>query len=211
MKLGEIKLEALRIMNINNDSVLLLERIDSMINEKKYAKYLHNITKSINKAIDYINHRKVSSQHSINMSDLSITYGAKNNRFDVSTIPNFMSVARIVYEDSNNYLEKVPYDKIGNLIALSKIYQPENLTLIFDVKIPSVTDAIGDDDEVPGLSDELARLIPYYIKFDLYQEDEPDLAMNSKATFEQGVEALRTYDEPQDVFVIDKIYSSEDC
>ena len=98
MKLGEIKLEALKIMNINNDSVLVLENMDAILGEKRYAKYLNNMFNCINKAIDVINHKKILPQNRIEMSELEVKQGAINNRFDVSSIHDFMSISRIVYE-----------------------------------------------------------------------------------------------------------------
>ena len=84
------------------------------------------------------------------------------------------------------------------------------LSLIYDSKIANITDANSDKEEIPGLPENLARLIPYYIKFELYQEDEPDLALNAKGTFDQGIESLRVYDDVQEEFNIENVYSSED-
>lgn len=211
MKLGEIKLEALRIMNINNDSDLLVERMSSILGEKRYAKYLNNMFNSINKAIDYINHRKVLPQNCVELTSLPIEEGNVFNKFDISSIADFLSVDRVVYEDNFvNYSESIPYTRVGNKIRILKKFLPEFLTLIYDTKVANITENLRDEDEVPGLKDEFARLIPYYIKFELYQEDEPDLAINAKNTFDQGIESLREYDKSQEVFNIEKIYSSED-
>ena len=210
MKLGEIKLEALKIMNINNDSVLVLENMDAILGEKRYAKYLNNMFNCINKAIDVINHKKVLQKERVEMANLLIQQSGVNNRFDVSSIEDFMSVSRIVYEDENNYQERVPFEREGKLIVISNKYLPENLIMVYDTKIENITASIRDTDDVPGLTDELARLIPYYIKFELYQEDEPDLALTARNTFDQGIEYLRTYDEEFESFNIEKVYSSED-
>ena len=210
MKLGEIKLEALKIMNINNDSVLVLENMDAILGEKRYAKYLNNMFNCINKAIDVINHKKVLQKERVEMANLLIQQSGVNNRFDVSSIEDFMSVSRIVYEDENNYQERVPFEREGKLIVISNKYLPENLIMVYDTKIENITASIRDTDDVPGLTDELARLIPYYIKFELYQEDEPDLALTARNTFDQGIENLRAYDEEFESFNIEKVYSSED-
>ena len=210
LKLGEIKLEALKIMNINNDSVLLLDRIETLKNEKRYAKYLNNMFNCINKAIDIINHKKILKQNRIEMSELPVKLGNINNRYDVSGVSDFLSIARIIYEDSSKYVERVTYEKEGDLIVVSNKYLPESLILLYDTRIPNITEGTADTDEVEGLSDELARLIPYYIKFELYQEDEPDLALTAKGTFDQGIESLRVFEDEQEEFTIKNIYSSED-
>ena len=209
MKLGEIKLEALKIMNINNDSVLVLENMDAILGEKRYAKYLNNMFNCINKAIDVINHKKILPQNRIEMSELEVKQGAINNRFDVSSIHDFMSISRIVYEDSNGYRERIPFEREGNLVVVPNKYLPEYLAMVYNTKIENITDNIADTDDIQNLSDELARLIPYYIKFELYQEDEPDLALTAKNTFDQGIESLRVYDDEFESFNIEKVYSSE--
>ena len=209
MKLGEIKLEALKIMNINNDSVLVLNNMDAILGEKRYAKYLNNMFNCINKAIDVINHKKILPQERIEMSELALKQGAINNRFDVSSIKDFLSISRIVYEDNNGYQERVPFEREGKMVVVSNKYLPEYLAMVYDTRIDNITENIADTDEIPGLSDELARLIPYYIKFELYQEDEPDLAFTAKNTFEQGIESLRIYDNEYESFKIEKVFSSE--
>ena len=45
-------------------------------------------------------------------------------------------------------------------------------------------DVITDEDEVP-LPDELARIIPYWVKGEVYQDDEPNIAADAKNQFEQ--------------------------
>ena len=211
MKLGEIKLEAIRIMNINNDTNLFVENLSNLAGEKKYAKYLNNMLNVINKAIDIINHRRVLPQKRIDLSEVEIKKGSVNNRFDISSVEDFLSISRIVYEDNNKYLERVPFEREGNNVVISSKYKPEYLAMVYDTKVDNITIELQDTDEVPGLSDELSRLIPYYIKFELYQEDEPDLALTAKSTFDQGIEALRVYDDEPSEFNIEKIYSSEDC
>ncbi len=208
MKLGEIKLEALKIMNINNDSFLFVENMSSILGEKKYAKYLNNMFNAINKAIDIINHKKILPQKRIILSELPVKQSAVNNRFDLSLLNDFLSISRIVYEDDKGYQERIPFEREGNLVVISNKYLPEYLVMIYDTKAPNITLDLEDTDEVLCLSDEFARLIPYYIKFELYQEDEPQLAFAAKNSFEQGLEALRVNDDEHESYSIEEVYSS---
>lgn len=210
MKLGEIKLEALRIMNINNDSPLYLDKIETLVNEKRYGKYLNNMFNAINKAIDIINHRRVLPQKKVQLSTLLHSEGKVNNRYKTDSLKDFLSISRIVYESESQYFQRVPYAKEADELVILSQYEPEYLSLIYDSKIANITDANSDKEEIPGLPENLARLIPYYIKFELYQEDEPDLALNAKGTFDQGIESLRVYDDVQEEFNIENVYSSED-
>lgn len=209
MKLGEIKLEALRIMNINNDSPLFLENIETIYGEKRYAKFLNNMLNAINKAIDIINHKKVLPKNRIELSKILINESKLNNRFDLTKINDFLSIDKIVYEDDFNYYPKVSFEKEGNRIVISNKYNPIYLNMIYFSKAPSISDDLSDNDEIPYLKDEFARLIPYYIKFELYQEDEPNLALTAKNTFDNGIESLRVYEDEFENISIENIYSIE--
>lgn len=210
MKLGEIKLETLRIMNINHDSVLTLDKIGTYNSEAKYARFLNNMTNSINRAIDIINHKKILPEKSIEMSKMNVVEGAINNRYDLSTLDDFVAVARIIYEDNNTkYLEKVTFEREGNKLVVSNKYLPEALILLYHPKVSSITDSHSDNDEIVGLPDELARIIPYFVKFDLYQEDEPNIAVAAKSVFEQSIDNLRHYEDEQEEFYIEKVYACE--
>ena len=211
MKLGEIKLEALRIMNINNDSVLTLDKISTYSSEAKYARFLNNMTNSINRAIDIINYKKIIPEKSIEMSKMDIKEGKINNRYSLLSLKDFVSVSRIIYEDSKYcYREKVPFEREGNNLVITNKYLPESLILLYNPKVNGISESSSDNDEIVDLPDELARLIPYFIKFDLYQEDEPNIAVAAKSVFEQGIENLRHYEDEQEEFFIENVYAYEE-
>lgn len=210
MKLADLKLEALRIMNINNDMELRSEKFQSIISEKRFAKYLNNMTNSINRAIDIINHRRITTQKTTAMDKLLIKRGLLTNRYDLTSIDDILSVDRIIYEDNCKYLKSIPFDNEGECVVVSIQYDPKFLKLLYWSKIPAIKETLQDSDEIPHLSDELARIIPYYIKYDLYQEDEPDLALHAKNTFEQGIESLRKLDNGKEEYYIESCYSSRE-
>ncbi|MBQ7308056.1 MAG: hypothetical protein IJW82_05980, partial [Clostridia bacterium] len=69
MKLGEIKLEALVLMNIISDGKLQLEKMSDYLNENKYKKYLLSMDQSINRAIDIINTRNVLKEKILDLKN----------------------------------------------------------------------------------------------------------------------------------------------
>lgn len=208
MKIGEIKLEALRIMNINNDAELTLDKFEDIKAEARYSKYINNMTNSINRAIDYINHRKVLPIKRMPLSSMVKISGLKTNKFPLQQISDFISIDKVVYEDEKDYIESVPYNMEGIDLVVSNEYNDKYLTLLYNPKMQLLDSYVSDDDVIIGMSDKFARIIPYFIKFDLYQEDEPDLALNAKATFEQELESLRVVETRQDNFTIEKVYSN---
>jgi hypothetical protein len=52
--------------------------------------------------------------------------------------------------------------------------------------MPYITSATTDATEI-ALPDELLRIIPFYIKYNLYEEDEPELAARAKNEFDEGL------------------------
>jgi hypothetical protein len=132
-----------------------------------------------------------------------------NNRFDLAKTSDVMAISRIVYEEGNTYISRVPYEKEGSVLVVDSRYNPKNLSIVYYPRIASIVEDISDDDDIPGLPDNLARLIPYYIKFDLYQEDEPDLAVKGKETFEEGLKLLTVKDGEVD-YLIEKVYFYEE-
>ena len=64
----------------------------------------------------------------------------------------------------------------------------------------TVLENLIDTDELP-ISNDLARVIPYYIKYDLYQEDEPNLSLVAKSNFDSLLAEYQNleYDEESEI------------
>lgn len=117
MKLGEIKLEALKLMFVNDGEILNMENLDEYLyGNEVYRGYLVNMVGSINRSL---------------------------NRFKMKNIK--------------------PLD---------------------DKEYVKFTDDTPNDTEIDFIPDELQEIIPYFIKGELYQEDEPNVAGASMNYFE---------------------------
>ena len=57
------------------------------------------------------------------------------------------------------------------------------------------------------LTDELLALIPYFVKSELYEEDEPQMAAQARNIFEASLEALIPYEESKQTLV-ERVYAS---
>lgn len=115
MTLGEIKVEALRVIGANLSEDLSAESMDELLKTEKYRSYLVNMVGPINRCLSILLRR--------GMLDKPIRVSGGDN-------------------DS---------------LELSEL----------------------------GLSDELAELIPFYIKYELCGADDPDLAAQAFALFER--------------------------
>lgn len=77
----------------------------------------------------------------------------------------------------------------NTIIVLPK--KDGNYSIIYAPIIPRV--AAGTDDTIDiDLPDKIACLIPYFIKGDLYTEDEPGVAAEARNLFEASLDAMNT-------------------
>ena len=61
--------------------------------------------------------------------------------------------------------------------------------MIYAPRRKRVTTGTADDEEI-ALPDKIACLIPYFIKGDLFREDEPAEAADARNLFEASIEAI---------------------
>ena len=205
MKLGEIKLEALVLMNIISDGKLQLEKMSDYLNENKYKKYLLSMDQSINRAIDIINTRNVLKEKILDLKNLDYKINVNNVILTLNQINDFKKIKKII--KIGDCVENLKFETISdNLIIYTNIGY-DDIKIVYYPKIVSFEN-LNDNDELP-ISNELARIIPYYVKYDLYQEDEPSLSMMAKTVFdslilEYEIEELGEESEIQKVYEVQK-------
>lgn len=169
MKYSEIKKDALRLMGIIPDTV------ENEYDTSKIRAYLVGMNNSIMRAIDRMKSLSlippICKELQIEKRNESETYSLKELGIDGI-------VVRVLKLDGVQTVEEdfvVINDKISVNFEIGEKY--------FIEYIPRTTSGFSDNDEV-NIPDELARLIPYYIKADLYEEEEPSLATAARNIFE---------------------------
>ena len=180
MKLGEIKLEALVLMNVINESKFEVNKINEYLNESKYKKYLLNMNHSISQAVDIINNRNVLKEKICNLTDLEYIQESCYITLSLEQIKDYKKIKKVVSFDSD--IIQLKYQVISNILI---VFSTQNLSNIKIVYYPKIVffENLNDNDELP-IDNDLARIIPYYIKYDLYQEDEPNLSLIAKSNFD---------------------------
>ena len=83
----------------------------------------------------------------------------------------------------------------------------EAYTLIYRPQIARVTSLTDDGVEI-DVPDNIAQLIPYFLKSELYREDEVSEAEKARVFYEQGMAAIRNSSERYQGSV-ENIYVSE--
>ena len=121
---------------------------------------------------------------------------------------NYRSIKRISYTNAFEYLPSIEYIIEGKTLMVSRVFAGGTLRIIFYPKAPAVDSVTKDDDEL-NLPDELARIIPYYVKSDLMNRDEPELAILARNKFESALDEINLDEEDSFGATIQKTYRIE--
>lgn len=184
MKLGEIKIEALKQMFTNYGFDINIENLTSLLIDENYASYLVAMNGSIARAIDRIENamvvkRKVFDIPSSFLNEINRSY----QRFDLSQIHDYFMIDRVICTFDNGFInENAEFTLAGDLITLP-VLKGVTFSIVYFPKVKNIDADTSDTDELE-LEDKFARIIPYFIKGELYQEEEPGLAADATNRFE---------------------------
>ena len=190
MTLGEIKIESLKLMYTNLADDINEDMLENYLNDENYRGYLFAMTGSINRCFGRIENRKVLPSKSYT---LDASMGEKRGafiRFNLDyLIKDIYCVDRIVYENTNGaYVPDYDYMTEGNYLVLNSIKDGETYTVIYKPTIKRV--GSGNDEKEIDIPDSIATIIPYYVKGDLFRDDEPNEASESRNWFEQALDEI---------------------
>lgn len=182
MKLGDIKAEALKLMFANYDVDITADTISDLYDNPSLKNYLFAMPGAINRCFNRFKSEMMLREKAVTITP---TEGDYYSTFDLSTITDLFEISRITYtDDYGDYFGSVSYQLEGDTLILFQsggeyhlIYYAEP-PIIYDVAITADTTEID-------LPIELLSIVPFYIKGELYQEDQPELAAEAMAIFEQ--------------------------
>ena len=203
MKIGEIKVEALKLMFASYDHDFSVSDLSYMKGGEAYRDYLINMPGSINRAFGVLERRGVLPPKSHVITGDASTYdGVKVNMKEA--VADFLDVDRVSFKSVyGEYYPSYPYSREGDTIMLSQLHTGDTYTVFYRPKIERVSDATEDTDEVQ-LPDRIAELIPYFIKSELYREEDAEEATRARNLFDQGINELMdfrsTYGAVQTIF-----------
>lgn len=187
MKLGEIKIEALRLMFANVGEILDAAFLSQYKDDERFRDYLDNMPGSINRCFAEIEKRGVIPSKTVSLTD-----GTSNGysiRFDLSEIGDFGAVDRLISENKWIYDPAHAYRMEGNTLVVDSPLSGEKYTLLYKPCLTRVSATTGEDTDI-ALPDMIAAAIPYYIKGDLYRDDEPNEASEARNWFEAALDSI---------------------
>ena len=190
MKLGDIKVEAIKLMFTNYAFDMGIDDLQRMISDENYGSYIVNMNGSISRALDRIENACVVPAKRYSISEEDFEQGKFFKKFDLNKIEDFFAIDRITAEYENGcYDGNVEYELQGDTLLLHN--SAADFTILYFPKIKTVDETISDSDEI-WIPENIARLIPYFIKGDLYQEEEPVLAADARNLFEASLDDLKS-------------------
>lgn len=196
MKLGDIKIEALKLMFVNYNIDITIEELDRYLQDENYASYLVNMPGAINRCYANIEERGVLPSKSFVLKTEDGLASASFIRFDLPTlIEDFFAVDRIIYECGDDYDGDHDFRMEGNTLVLENFDdERESFILLYKPKIERVLASTENDTEIE-IPENIAVHIPYFIKGDLYRDDEPNEASEARNWYEAAMEGLSTSTE----------------
>lgn len=189
MKLGDIKIEALKIMFVNYNTDLTIDELDNAMQDENYGSYLVNMPGAINRCFSVLEERRVLPVKSYTLLPSQGLASGSFIRFNLDEIiDDFFDIDRLVCERENDYDGNAEFRMEGNTIVLPLI-DDETYTVIYYPSIERITSETEDDIELK-IPNKIAAHIPYFIKGDLYRDDEPDEANEARNWFEAAVQSI---------------------
>lgn len=192
MKYGDIKIEALKLMFINMGDDITVDKLDTYAQDDTYSGYLVNMPGSVNRCFSVLESRGVLPPESKTLTASDGVASGAFIRFNLpSLIENFYDIDRVVSETSDGeYCGDCDYQTEGDTLVLER-YDDEDITytVLYRPTIPRVESLTDDDWEIP-VPENIAALIPYFVKGDLYRDDEPNEASEARNWFEAGIEEI---------------------
>ncbi len=223
MKLGDIKIEALKLMFVDFVTDYGAEDITSLSTDETCKDYLANMPGAINRCFADLERRGAVPTRSLTLGEEGRSVRFGNVRYELRAIaPDYQRIERVVKEYADGrYNGSYEYRLEGGTLILAapniRTYTEEGVekseeceiyTLIYRPALPRITRDTNDEEEI-ALPDSIANLIPYYVKGDLYRMDEPDEASEARSWYEGALaEMLVENDGVQEK--VESVFAVED-
>lgn len=189
MKLGDIKVESLKIMFVSTHTDLTIDELDNALRDENYSGYLVNMPGAINRCFSVLEEKRVLPVKSYILKASKGLASGSFMRFDLSSlIEDFCDIDRLVRESDEEYEGNAEFRMEGNTLVIPK-YEDETYIVLYYPSIPRITSDTDNNTELE-IPDKIAAHIPYFVKGDLFRDDEPDEANEARNWFEAAMEQV---------------------
>lgn len=201
MKLGTIKIEALKLMFANNDDELTIDNSDNegasgtapvdlteMESNPQYRDYLNNMNGSINRCFSVLESSKVlPTKRVVLISDSETTEYGKE--VDLSSIEDMDDICRVSLRNDYGYDPTVDFHTEGDTLILPLVRTGDTVSLIYYPTLARLTQTADNTQEL-DIPNKIATIIPYYIKYDLFREDDVSESNAALRMFEDSLSLI---------------------
>ena len=201
MKLGTIKIEALKLMFANNDDQLVISNrgnedpdgtapidLTQAAADPQYRDYLNNMNGSINRCFSVLEARKILPTKRVVLLE-EAEQNEYGKEIDLSTITDLDDVQRVTARGRNGFSSAVDYDMEADTMILPFVRAGDTVAMIYYPQLARLTQTADDNAELP-IPDKIATLIPYYVKYDLFREDDASEANAALRRFEESLSEI---------------------
>lgn len=193
MKLGDIKAEALRLMFINLGQDIDGEYLSQLKSDAVYRLYLSNMAGAINRCFSVLEQRRMLPLRSCRLTEGAIVARLGGYaKYDMKKIGDFFDLDRITAIRDGEYIGNVPIFREGELVILPE--DGAEYTAVYYPTVKRVT-SVTDDMEELAVPEDIAAVIPYFIKSDLYRSEDPREAAEARNIFEGTIEEMHIRSE----------------
>ena len=190
MKLGDIKLEALKLMFANENEDIGIEQLPDLPGSEAYGQYLIGMVGSINRCFADLEGRGILPTKAFLLPRCTGPWSARLFRFDLQAlIPDYFSLERLIYEtdDFSCADEGIAFRAEEAVLRLPWFDGArERYRVIYRPRLPRIFPYTAEDTELP-IPDDIAAFIPYWIKGELFREDEPNEAGEARNWYEDAM------------------------
>lgn len=196
MTWGEIQIESLKKMFLNNEN-LSVNKLSDYMNEKKYKTYLYAMPQACNEAINFIVSKLGSNESTFELEkEDTIYYDLSKKIEDFRMIKGIYSKMPVSWKILNK-----------NTIIIDN-WQDGRILVSYEVK-PTIINSDTDTDFVIEIASEYANLIPLYIAGELYKDDDLTLSTMYMNEFMTLVDNYSNNKYGFPTPTIERIYSME--
>lgn len=191
MKLGQIKIEALRAMFAGYDLKDFDDYSSAEFNEVMYSDQYKSYYLAMRSSIQRCLHR-ITQEHKVPVK-----------KVEVEDLSSFVDIETLLTDNSKVYeIERVAVKSGGRFVKNYIPFESEDYKTIkasqvyngciYVVYYYPMPEQVPNDDnaELHGIREDVQALIPLWIKGELYEEDEPQLAVQAMNMFEAKLFAI---------------------
>ena len=199
MRIGEIKKEALRLMFVPLGD----EDIPELEGDAELAVYLFAMPGSINRALGDLEMRRVLPLCRRVIEYTEWVCAGDMLTLDLGSMESLYEAVRLSRMTDGGEL---PLGFEGGVLSTRGLSQGEGCVLLYYPRIQRVS-PWENEGELEGVPNDVAALIPYFIKSELFREDDPNEAGEARNWYEGAIEKLLKNIQGRNVDADARVYS----